>query len=95
MTVRPTLFLRQRSLPTVARSAARVMVKRVRPARQEPVLGMGLRDRHNVEAGVCGSHQGPGVDDSHTRGRIYVSNPPHLDHHTSPPAANTGRTIYV
>ena len=57
--------------------------------------GIGLRDRQDVEAGVCGSHQGPGIVDSHQRGRIYASNQTLLVHHNNSRVAKTGRTIYA
>ena len=38
-----------------------VMARQVGPARQEPALDKGLRDRRLVEAGVRGTHQGPGA----------------------------------
>ena len=44
---------------------------------------------------MCGSHQGPGIDDSHKRGRIYASNQSQLDQHKTSPVANAGRTIYA
>ena len=39
---------------------------------------------------MCGSHQGPGKDVSHQRGRIYASNQTLLVHHNNSRVAKTG-----
>ena len=56
-----------------------VLARQVEPARQEPAQGKGLRDRAIDEAGVCGTHQGPGAP-LPTGGRIHVSNRTFLGH---------------
>ena len=61
---------------SAARSEVEVMARQVGPTRQMPVLHSGHRNRHTVEAGVCGFHQGPGVDASqHEAGHMSPTDP--------------------
>ena len=72
-----------------------MMARQVGPTRHEPVLHSGLRDRHTVEAGVCGIHQGPGAAGSQPQAGYMSATDPTLTIAEATLLANAGRTIYV